>query len=390
MIHVCRNVHTSAKKCIKSVAQPRSNFYSCNNSLVTPFLPVTTQRHFNFSTGKSLTPNKMYVRERADKNEKLDNLASVSKLKWKIQGGMLCSRPPVITPDIEEWEERYFYLLDKKERATFSDYETSLYPRMKGKIDYGDDEETAVQQQQTDEGNDALAVSRDSDDGTDANEILDTVPAEDEIIDIDDLLEREIDYGEYGIIDEEDEEENFEEEELDDGFGSRITEADVSNDRTTVNRRLQKYVYLLVKKKDPESDQIKWFFPRMLKPDTNNNGNSNSTEVEIDNNRSLKDFAVESIGNDVGIQVQDKLYVYGNGPSAYHIEEYNESKKAETGYFGVKTFFYKSQVWGQAEDPPIVLNSDVLEYAWVAQDEIEEYLKEDDEDFAKYMSKVLW
>ena len=128
----------------------------------------------------------------------------------------------------------------------------------------------------------------------------------------------------------------------------------------------------------------------MLKPDSNDNGSSNSTEVGIDNNRPLKDFAIESIGNDVGTKVQDELYIYGNGPSAYYTEEYSESKKAETGYFGVKTFFYKSQVWGQTEDPPIVLNSDVLEYVWVAQDEIEEYLNENDEDFAKYMSKILW
>ena len=84
------------------------------------------------------------------------------------------------------------------------------------------------------------------------------------------------------------------------------------------------------------------------------------------------------------------MYVYGNGPSAYYIEEYEESKKTESGYFGVKTFFYKSQVWGQTDDPPMELNSDVIEHAWVARDEIEEYLNVDDEEFGKYMLKVLW
>ena len=36
------------------------------------------------------------------------------------------------------------------------------------------------------------------------------------------------------------------------------------------------------------------------------------------------------------------------------------------------------------------LNSDVIEHAWVARDEIEEYLNVDDEEFGKYMLKVLW
>ena len=37
-----------------------------------------------------------------------------------------------------------------------------------------------------------------------------------------------------------------------------------------------------------------------------------------------------------------------------------------------------------------ILNSDVIEHAWVARDEIEEYLNVDDEEFGKYMLKVLW
>ena len=52
---------------------------------------------------------------------------------------------------------------------------------------------------------------------------------------------------------------NLVEDELEDGgFGPRITEADIANDRTTVNRRLQEY-YLLVKKNDPQTDKAKWF-----------------------------------------------------------------------------------------------------------------------------------
>ena len=100
------------------------------------FLPAT-QQHFSFSSdsGKKLSPNEMYVREREKKNRELDELAAKSMLKWKIQGGVLCSRPPVITPDVEEWEERYHHLVDKKERAAFSVYERALYPRMKSDID---------------------------------------------------------------------------------------------------------------------------------------------------------------------------------------------------------------------------------------------------------------
>ena len=379
---------------------------TCKTIIPTTTAACTTY-HFNyFSTGnnnKKLSPNKIYVKERADKNKKLDELAGISQFKWKIQAGMLCSRPPVITPDVEEWEERYFHLLDKRERATFSDYEQGLYPRMKGDIEYYYDGELGEEDDAEDD--DEQVTAHESDASTekedpDVGDVVEEDGAENDMddIDIDDLLDSDIDFLEYDVQDEEMEEDIVEEEELDDGFGPRVTEADIANDRTTVNRRLQEYVYLLVKKKDPETGQEKWFFPRTLKPEENGNNNNNynnnnnddDDESDDNNNRPLKDFAIDSIGHDIGKQVQDELYVYGNGPSAYYIEEYEESKKTESGYFGVKTFFYKSQVWGQTDDPPMELNSDVIEHAWVARDEIEEYLNVDDEEFGKYMLKVLW
>ena len=65
--------------------------------------------------------NKMYVQERAKRNLELDRLAAASGLSWQIQGGMLCSRPPVIAPDVEDWVERYFLLQEKRDRSKFSD-----------------------------------------------------------------------------------------------------------------------------------------------------------------------------------------------------------------------------------------------------------------------------
>ena len=352
-------------------AKHAAKFYRSNSRI----LRTSLFANRGFSTEESVQTNKMYVKERAEKNLELDRLAAASGLPWQIQGGMLCSRPPVITPDVEDWVERYFLLQEKRDRAKFSDYEKLLYPRLADNIVY--DLENDEQDVSGDgEGNNEEVVEITEGGSSDEDEEV-----IEEEIDIEDVLNDEINLEDYLVVDEADADNLAEDELVDGGFGPRITEADIANDRTTVNRRLQEYVYLLVKKNDPQTGRAKWFFPYT---------SNDSQQQNLDSKKPLKYSAVDSIGEVVGNEVQGDLYVYGNGPSAYYSEEYDDKKKSETGYFGTKIFFYKSQVWGQTEDPPIKLHPDVQEYAWVARDEVEEYFGEEDAEFAKYMTKVLW
>eukprot|EP00944_MAST-04C_sp_MAST-4C-sp1_P003004 g3004.t1 len=351
-----------------------AKFYRLNAGLSrTP-----SQTTLSFSTEGNAQTNKVYVQERAKRNLELDRLAAASGLPWQIQGGMLCSRPPVITPDVEDWVERYFLLQEKRDSAKFSDYEKLLYPRLADSIKY---DVEGSQQEAPEDGESSQEATAGSE-----GELIDSEEQfMKEEIDIEDVLNDEVNLDDYLVVDEA-ETDNLVEDELEDGgFGPRITEADIANDRTTVNRRLQEYVYLLVKKNDPQTGKAKWFFPYTAKI-----AGDDTDEQNLDSKRPLKYFAVDSVGDIVGKEVQDDLYVYGNGPSAYYSVEYDDKRKSETGYFGTKIFFYKSQVWGQTEDPPIKLHPDVQEFAWVARDEVEEYLGEEDEEFGKYMAKVLW
>ena len=63
-----------------------------------------------------------------------------------------------------------------------------------------------------------------------------------------------------------------------------------------------------------------------------------SDEQNLDSKRPLKYFAVDSVGDVVGKEVQDDLYVYGNGPSAYYSVEYDDKKKAKQDILEQKYF----------------------------------------------------
>ena len=268
----------------------------------------------------------MYVQERAKRNLELDRLAAASGLSWQIQGGMLCSRPPVITPDVEDWVERYFLLQEKRDRSKFSDYEKLLYPRLADSIEY----DIEGGQQEAEEDGESTQEATEATEG----ESIDTEEQfTQEEIDIEDVLNDEVNLDDYLVVDDADVD-NLDEDELEDGgFGPRITEADIANDRTTVNRRLQEYVYLLVKKNDPQTGKAKWFFPY-----TSKIAGDDTDEQNLDSKRPLKYFAVDSVGEVVGKEVQDDLYVYGNGPSAYYSVEYDDKKKAKQDILERKYF----------------------------------------------------
>ena len=164
----------------------------------------------------------MYVKERAKKNLELDSLAAASGLPWQIQGGMLCSRPPVITPDVEDWVERYFFLQEKRDRAKFSDYEKLLYPRLADNIVYdveGDEQDVAEDGEGSNE--EAVEITQGGSSGEDEE-------VTEEEIDIEDVLNDEVNLEDYLVVDEADSDNLAEDDELvDGGFGPRITEADL-------------------------------------------------------------------------------------------------------------------------------------------------------------------
>ena len=145
-------------------------------------------------------------------------------------------------------------LQEKRDRAKFSEYEKLLYPRLADSIKYDVEGDQQDVPEDGESNQEATAITE--------GELIDSEEQfTEEEIDIEDVLNDEVNLDDYLVVDEADADNLVEDELEDGGLAPRITEADIANDRTTVNRRLQEYVYLLVKKNDPQTGKAKVVFP---------------------------------------------------------------------------------------------------------------------------------
>ncbi|NXL01367.1 RM46 protein, partial [Mesembrinibis cayennensis] len=137
----------------------------------------------------------------------------------------------------------------------------------------------------------------------------------------------------------------------------RITDADKNNDRTSLNRRLDSNLMLLVKQKI--GNQELWLLP----------------QVEWQPGETLRSTAERAMATFLGDHIEAKIL--GNAP--YGIYKYKFPKAIRTeDNVGAKVFFFKaflqSSDLSQAE-----LKED---YLWVTKDELGDYLK------SEYLKKV--
>jgi len=136
----------------------------------------------------------------------------------------------------------------------------------------------------------------------------------------------------------------------------RITPDDISNNRRSLYRQLDKTLYLIVKK---EQDQ-KWHFPQGV------------FQYEKDG-VSLRKTAKRFLGEECGKNL-DAWFV-GNGPMGYWTypnKSYTYSRDLNDKYDLTKVFYFKAQyLFG-----PVKLNrkSGLVDFVWVTRDELKEYL----------------
>jgi len=115
----------------------------------------------------------------------------------------------------------------------------------------------------------------------------------------------------------------------------RETEADRLGDRSTVYRKLQEYLFLVVKDKSN-----KWGFPKVKHED----GETMRQTAE----RSLKDFAGDSI----------ECFVVGNAPQGHY-----------TDSSGGTTFYYR----GSYIEGDLKLEDKYIDHVWATKEELGEY-----------------
>ena len=141
----------------------------------------------------------------------------------------------------------------------------------------------------------------------------------------------------------------------------RITLADDTGDRRTIERRLDTSLFLLVKK-DRESHA--WQFPQGGWEE-DKDGHSLRATAE----RELK----EECGEDLPV------YFVSNAPNAMYAYEFPPNIQESRNAFGAKVFHYRAWyqgIYGDSKAATPVLNAQegLVDFAWVAPDEMHEYL----------------
>ncbi|XP_049668314.1 39S ribosomal protein L46, mitochondrial isoform X2 [Accipiter gentilis] len=137
----------------------------------------------------------------------------------------------------------------------------------------------------------------------------------------------------------------------------RITDADKNNNRTSLNRKLDSNLMLLVKQK--LGNQELWLLP----------------QVEWQPGETLRSTAERAMATFLGDHIQAKIL--GNAPYGIYKYKFPRAIRTEDNV-GAKVFFFKaflqSSDFSQAE-----LKED---YLWVTKDELGDYLK------SEYLKKV--
>jgi large subunit ribosomal protein L46 len=133
--------------------------------------------------------------------------------------------------------------------------------------------------------------------------------------------------------------------------GSRETEADKKNDIKSLDRALQRTLYLIVKK---PRDQHAWQFP----------------QGAVEDGEYLHDAAERELAEECGKNMD--VWFVGRQPIGHYTYKFSEDHvKKNPGANGAKVFFMKAHVFAGQCNPD---NKEVVDFAWVTKDELPQYV----------------
>lgn len=144
----------------------------------------------------------------------------------------------------------------------------------------------------------------------------------------------------------------------------RITQADLENDRRSLERKLDRSCFLIVKRNREDKS---WQFPQGKYIEEKDEGSTRRSAERV------LDRAVGRVNR----------YFLSNSPIGHLIYEYPEAIQKKRGEYGAKVFFYRAQLIQGNIKLETRLYTD---YAWIGRDEVEEYF---DEETAAFMKALL-
>ncbi|XP_062998304.1 large ribosomal subunit protein mL46 [Elgaria multicarinata webbii] len=224
--------------------------------------------------------------------------------KWRLHGALCLQRPPRVTQAMSPEEEEMAELLQQieMEKSLYSDHELRCLA-----------EEERLQRRK-------------------------------------DKYDDDDDDSETEIVLAQDLEESWEQKFRKFTPGPRIIDADKNNDRTSLNRKLDQNLLLLVKQK--VGNQEIWLLP----------------QTEWKDGETLRATAERALFTFSGTSVEAKFL--GNAPCGFYKYKLPKAVQTESG-IGAKVFFFKAVLQGNH----LPLPKEKTDYVWVSKGELTDYLK---------------
>nr|XP_020637382.1 39S ribosomal protein L46, mitochondrial [Pogona vitticeps] len=232
--------------------------------------------------------------------------AASASSRWKLFGGLCLQRPPTVSqaPSPEEVEMAELFQQLEVEKSIYSTHEMTRLAeneRLRRIAEKGYDEE----EERGDLGKEVVLIR-----------------------DLEDMWEQ-----------------NFQQF----SPAPRITDADKNNDRTSLNRKLDQNLLLLVKHNF--GDQTVWLLP----------------QTEWEAGETLRETAERGLATLSGNPLQAKFL--GNAPCGFYKYKFPKALRAE-GFLGGKVFFFKAFLQGSHWP----LAREKVDYVWVSKEELADYL----------------
>eukprot|EP01084_Bolivina_argentea_P184359 317964_1 len=133
----------------------------------------------------------------------------------------------------------------------------------------------------------------------------------------------------------------------------RVTEADNTNDRTTLNRALAERIFLLLRKRDENGEAQQWTF--LQGPIEKSDKTLRSCAERV-----AKDFLEEPFS-----LVGADYWHVGNAPAGWDWSVYKDDEQEKRGAFGRRTFFMRAQLLAFKEDPGKTLECSRCIYTYI-------------------------